>query len=119
MNETKILVNTVIEALQEKKGKNILTMDMTNLEGAICQHFIICQGNTPTQVSALSDSVWDMVYERLHEKPMGAIGMQEAQWVAMDYGTVMVHVFIPVTREYYNLENLWADALVTEIPDIL
>jgi ribosome-associated protein len=119
MNETNILVNTVIEALQEKKGKNILTMDMTKLDGSICQHFVICQGNTPTQVSALSDSVWDMVYERLHEKPMGAIGMQEAQWVAMDYGTVMVHVFIPATREYYNLENLWADALVTEIPDIL
>ncbi|GHU63591.1 ribosomal silencing factor RsfS [Bacteroidia bacterium] len=119
MNETNILVNTVVEALQEKKGRNILTMDMSKLDGSICQHFVICQGNTPTQVSALSDSVWDLVYDRLHEKPMGAIGMQEAQWIAMDYGTVMVHVFIPATREYYNLENLWADALVTEIPDIL
>jgi ribosome-associated protein len=119
MGEVKILVNTIIEALQEKKGKQILTMDLSKLEGAICQYFIICQGNTPTQVSALSDSVWDMVYERLSEKPLGAVGMREAQWIAMDYGTVMLHIFIPEIREFYNLENLWADAAMTEIPDIL
>ncbi|MDR0865966.1 MAG: ribosome silencing factor [Candidatus Symbiothrix sp.] len=119
MDETKVLVNSIIEALQEKKGKRIITMDLSNLEGAICKYFIIAQGNTPTQVSALSDSVWDVVYEKMHEKPMGAVGMKEAQWIAMDYGTVMLHIFIPHIREYYNLENLWADADVTEIPDIL
>jgi ribosome-associated protein len=119
MNETTILVNTIIDALQEKKGKKIITMNLSGIEGSICQYFIICQGNTPVQVSALSDSVWDMVYARLHEKPMGAVGMWEAQWVAMDYGTVMLHIFIPAIREYYNLETLWADADVTEIPDVL
>ncbi|GHT08578.1 ribosomal silencing factor RsfS [Bacteroidia bacterium] len=119
MGETKILVDTITEALQEKKGKRIITMNLSELEGSICQYFIICQGNTPTQVSALSDSVWDLVYEKLREKPMGAVGMREAQWIAMDYGTVMIHIFIPEIREYYNLENLWADADVTEIPDIL
>jgi ribosome-associated protein len=119
MDETKVLVNTIVEALQEKKGKNIILLNLTRLEGAICQYFIIAQGNTPTQVSALSDEVWDLVYDRLHEKPLGAIGMQEAQWIAMDYGSVMLHVFIPHIRAYYNLENLWADADVTEIPDIL
>ena len=118
-DETKILVNTIIDALQEKKGKKIIIMDLRELEGSICQYFVICQGNTPTQVSALSDSVWDMVVEKLNEKPLGAVGMQEAQWIAMDYGTVMLHIFIPEIREYYNLENLWADANVTEIPDIL
>jgi ribosome-associated protein len=119
MNETKILVNTIIEALQEKKGKKIIAMDLSEIEGSICRYFIIAQGNTPIQVSALSDSVWDLVYERLREKPLGAIGMKEAQWIAMDYGTVILHVFIPEIREYYSLENLWADANVTEIPDIL
>jgi ribosome-associated protein len=119
MDEAKILVETIIEALQEKKGKRIVIMDMSTLEGSICKYFIICQGNTPIQVSALSDSVWDIVSDRIHEKPLGAIGMKEAQWVAMDYGTVMLHIFIPNIREYYNLENLWADAEVTEIPDIL
>jgi ribosome-associated protein len=67
----------------------------------------------------LCDSVWDRVYEQLHEKPTGAIGMKEAQWVAMDYGTVILHIFIPQLRDYYNLENLCADAALTEIPDVL
>jgi ribosome-associated protein len=119
MNETTYLVTTIVEALQEKKGKKIITMDLSKLDGSICQYFIICQGNTPIQTSALSDSVWDLVYEKLHEKPLGAAGMREAQWIAMDYGTVILHIFIPEMREYYNLENLWADADVLEIPDIL
>jgi len=117
--EVKLLVKTIVEALQEKKGKKIITMNLSKIEGSICQYFIICQGNTPTQVSALSDSAWDVVYERLHEKPLGAVGMQEARWIAMDYGTVILHIFIPEIREYYNLEHLWADAEITEIPDIL
>jgi ribosome-associated protein len=119
MNGTEILVSTIIDALQNKKGKKIVTVDLSKLESSICQYFIICHGNTATQVSALSDSVWDIVYERLNEKPMGAVGTREAQWIAMDYGTVMLHIFIPAAREYYNLENLWADADVTEIPDVL
>ncbi|MDR1763552.1 MAG: ribosome silencing factor [Dysgonamonadaceae bacterium] len=119
MDDTKILINTIVEALQDKKGRKIVTMDMTKLENSICQYFIICQGNTPTQVSSLSDSVWDKVYERMHEKPLGAVGMQEARWIAMDYGTVMLHIFVPEIRAYYNIENLWADAALTEIPDIL
>ena len=119
MDDVKNLVETVVEALQEKKGKQIITMDLSKSENSICQYFIICQGKTSTQVSALYDSVWDRVYERLNEKPMGAVGMREAQWIAMDYGNVMVHLFIPELREFYNLENLWADAAATEIPDIL
>ncbi|MDR0832899.1 MAG: ribosome silencing factor [Candidatus Symbiothrix sp.] len=119
MNETKILVNKVVEALQEKKGQKIVTLDVSQLEGSICNYFIVAQGNTPTQVSALSDSVWDRVADDLKEKPLGAIGMQEAQWVAMDYGTVIVHIFVPELRNFYSLENLWADAETTEIPDDL
>jgi len=119
MDDVNNLVETVVEALQEKKGRRIVTMDLSKLENAICQYFIICQGKTPTQVSALSDSVWDMVYDRLKEKPMGAVGMKEAQWIAMDYGSVILHIFIPELREFYNLENLWADATMAEIPDIL
>jgi len=119
MNEVKKLVETVVEALQEKKGRRIVTMDLSKLENSICQYFIICQGKTPTQVSALCDSVWDKVFELQKEKPMGAVGMREAQWIAMDYGTVMLHIFLPEVREFYNLEHLWADADLAEIPDIL
>ncbi|MDH8701898.1 ribosome-associated protein [Dysgonomonadaceae bacterium PH5-43] len=119
MDETQILVDTIIDALQDKKGKKITVIDLTKIESAICKYFIIAQGNTPTQVSALSDSVWDKVYEKIQEKPLGAVGMKEAQWIAMDYGTVMIHIFTPEVREFYNLENLWADADIKEIPDVL
>ncbi len=119
MDELKVLVNTIVDALQDKKGKNITTVDMQNLPGTICQYFVICEGNTPTQVSALSDSVWDKVSENLKEKPLGAEGMRNAQWIAMDYGSVILHIFVPELREYYNLENLWADATLNKIPDIL
>lgn len=114
MSETEVLVAKIVEALQEKKGRNIISMNLKELPGSICQYFVICEGGSPTQVSALSDSVWDMVADDLHEKPLGAVGVREAQWIAMDYGTVIVHIFLPELREYYNLENLWADAPVVE-----
>ncbi|MDR1121287.1 MAG: ribosome silencing factor [Dysgonamonadaceae bacterium] len=119
MDQEKVLLKKIIEGLQEKKGKNIMTVDMRELPGSICQYFVICEGNTPIQVSALSDSVWDYVYETLHEKPMGADGVRNAQWIAMDYGTIMLHIFLPELRNYYKLENLWADAKLDKIPDIL
>jgi ribosome-associated protein len=116
--ETTPLVNKIIESLQDKKGHNITTIDLSGLDGSICTYFVICEGNSPTQVSALSDSVWDKVSDDLREKPLGAIGMREAQWIAMDYGTIIVHIFLPEMREYYNLENLWADGEITKIPDM-
>ncbi len=118
MDETQALVNTIVEALQEKKGKRIVTMNLSELETSICKYFIICEGNTPIQTSALSDNVWDKVHEKHHEKPLGAVGQREAQWIAMDYGTVMLHIFVPEYREYYNLEALWADGEITEILDV-
>ena len=114
MIETAVLVSKIVEALQDKKGRDIITMNLTEIPGSICQYFVICEGGSPTQVSALSDSVWDKVFEDLKEKPLGAVGMQEAQWIAMDYGTVIVHIFLPKVRQYYNLENLWADAQIEE-----
>jgi iojap-like ribosome-associated protein len=119
MDGTKQVLSTIIEGLQDKKGKNIVSMDLSHLENSICQYFVICEGNTPTQVSALSDKVWDLVYEKHKEKPLGAVGMRDAQWVAMDYGNIMLHIFTPDVRQYYNLEALWADAKFTEIPDVL
>jgi len=114
MAGTEVLVAKIVEALQDKKGRNIITMNLTEVPGSICQYFVICEGGSPTQVSALSDSVWDKVSDDLKEKPLGAVGMREAQWIAMDYGTVIVHIFLPELRSYYNLENLWADAEVKD-----
>ena len=99
-NDTDLLVAKIIEGLQEKKGHKITTIDLSKINGSICQYFVICEGNSPTQVSALSDSVWDVVGDQLKEKPLGAIGMQEAQWIAMDYGTVIVHIFLQIGRAH-------------------
>ncbi len=118
MNQTKELVNTIVEGLQEKKGKNIVTVDLTQFSGAICQYMVVCEGNTPSQVSALCDSVWDFARRKAGEKPLSIDGEREAHWIGMDYGTVLVHIFLPEQREFYNLETLWADSKVTQIPDI-
>ena len=99
MEQTKTLVKTITEA-------------------TICQYFIICQGNSPTQVEAITESVGDMVREQLHEKPAHVVGLENAQWVAMDYTDVLVHIFLPDVREYYDLEHLWEDAPLTRIPDL-
>lgn len=112
------LVETITEAIQEKKGKDIVIADLGNIDGAIAQYFIICQGNSPAQVDAIAQSVGDMVRERLGEKPVGVVGLETAQWVAIDFVDVLVHIFLPETREFYDLEHLWEDAPINHIPDI-
>ena len=111
------LVKTITEAIQEKKGSHIVVADLTKIEGTICRYFIICQGNSPTQVDAIADSVSDLCRERLKEKPAHVVGRENSQWVAMDYGDVLVHIFLPDVREYYDLEHLWEDAELTVIED--
>ena len=115
MNE---LVKTITEAIQEKKGSRIVVADLTKIEGTICHYFIICQGNSPTQVDAIAESVGDLCRERLKEKPAHVVGRENAQWVAMDYGDVLVHIFLPDVREYYDLEHLWEDAELTVMEDV-
>lgn len=118
MKEVKSLVNNIIGACQEKKAKNIVTVNMTKLPGSICQYFVICEGSTPTQVSAISDEIIDYVKKKTKERPITTDGLREARWVGIDYGTVIVHVFIPELREFYDIEHLWADAELEQIPDI-
>ncbi|MDD6209760.1 MAG: ribosome silencing factor [Bacteroidales bacterium] len=117
-DEAELLVAKVVEGIQEKKGKNIVTVDLRALPSGICQFFVICEGNTPTQVSAISDSVWEYVRKETKEKPYIVDGERNAEWIAMDYGTVIVHIFLPERRAYYNLEHLWADAKLNRIPDL-
>ena len=118
MEQTNVLVNTIVKGIQEKKGSGIVVADLSSVEGAICRFFVICQGGSPAQVEAITESVGDMAREQLHEKPARVVGLENAQWVAMDYGDVLVHVFLPDVRKYYDLEHLWADAPLTQIPDL-
>lgn len=118
MSKKNILVEKITEAIQEKKGKGIVIADLSGIEDTICNYFVICQGNSPSQVSTIVDSIWDHVHQETGNKPSAIDGLRNAQWVAMDYGDVLVHTFLPEVREFYNLENLWADAKLTRIPDI-
>lgn len=118
MNDTKELVKRITEGIQEKKGKQIVIADLTNIEDTISNYFIICQGNSPSQVMAIVDSVKEYVRKTTRNKAIAVDGLRNAQWVAMDYSDVLVHVFLPETRHHYNLETLWADAHLTQIPDL-
>ena len=118
MNKTDKIVQKITEAIQEKKGKRIVIADLTTIEDTICNYFVICEGNSPSQVTAIVDSIKDYVRKETGEKVYAVDGLRNAQWVAMDYGDVLVHVFLPEERDFYNLENLWADAKLTEIPDL-
>ncbi|MDR1381867.1 MAG: ribosome silencing factor [Tannerella sp.] len=118
MNQTNLLVETIVKGLQEKKGHDIVTVDLRETAGAICRYMVICEGRNPNQVSSLSDSVWDTVHRELEDKPSSIHGLRNSQWVGMDYGTVIVHIFLPGTRSFYRLENLWEDSKIEKIPNI-
>ncbi len=118
MNENKILIDRIVEGIQEKKGKRITVVDMTNIENTVFGYFVICQGDSSTQVHAIAESVRRYVSKALHIKPFSTDGYENAEWIIADYGEVLVHIFQREAREFYRLEELWEDAVLTEIPDL-
>ncbi len=117
MAETKQVLSAIVEGLQEKKAKKITIVDMTQLE-APCAYFVIAQGESNTQVMSMTTSVKDYVREHLKTKPFAVDGTDNCLWVAMDYSEIIVHIFQPEVREYYDIEHLWNDAVITNIPDL-
>lgn len=108
----------IIEGIQERKGRSITVIDLSGVEMAPVSEFIICQGNSTQQVASIADSVRDYLFENYGIKPYNYDGYRNAQWIVIDYGDTLVHVFTRETRQLYNLEELWADAPITEIPDL-
>ena len=118
MDQTKLLLDTIVDGLQEKKGRNIVTVDLREMSGAICQYMVVCEGNNPNQITALSDSVWEMANRKMQEKPVSVDGLRNSIWIGMDYGTIIVHIFSSEARAFYRLESLWEDSKIIKIPDI-
>ncbi|MGL4294060.1 MAG: ribosome silencing factor [Bacteroidales bacterium] len=118
MREKNSLVEKIVEGLQEKKAKNIVVADMTEIEGAAFRYFVICQGTSTTQVNSIADAMIDYVREETGIRPFAYDGFKNSEWIAVDYSDIIVHVFLPEVREFYKLEQLWADAKLTEIPDL-
>lgn len=108
----------IIEGIQERKGRSISVVDLSGIESAPVPEFIICQGNSTQQVAAIADSVRDHLLDKYGIKPYNYDGYRNAQWIVIDYGDILVHVFTRDTRQLYNLEELWADAPIIEIPDL-
>jgi ribosome-associated protein len=113
----KELKNKVIEGLQDKRGRRIVTLDISKIENSISDFFIICHGTSNTHVDAIVDSVIDKVKKDLNDKPFSKEGMENLTWVLLDYGNVIVHVFQEEYRNFYNLEDLWADAHIETYED--
>jgi ribosome-associated protein len=115
---SKELVDAIVEGIQEKKGVNIVILDMTKIENTICEYFVICDGDSNIHVDAVADSVNEYVRKKLNDRPVHVEGRENAEWILIDYVDVIVHLFQRSIREFYNLEGLWADAKRTEIENL-
>ena len=105
----------IIEAIQEKKGHQIVTIDLSEVENSICDRFIICHGESITQVGAIAESIEKKLREETNIRAHHVEGLQNSQWVLLDFFDILVHVFQKEYRSFFNLEELWADGIVKRI----
>ncbi|HEY6978025.1 MAG TPA: ribosome silencing factor [Chitinophagaceae bacterium] len=108
---------SIIKAIQEKKGENIISLDLRKIPEAVADFFIICQATTATQIKAIADFVEEKVKKDCGEIPYRDEGRQSMHWVLIDYINVVVHVMLPETRRFYKLEEMWSDGALTEHND--
>lgn len=106
------LLDVIIESIQDKKGKKIVSIDLRKIENSIFDYFIICHGTSTTHVSAIADSIEIKPKELLGVRPAHIEGVQNSQWVLIDFEGIVVHVFLEEQRSFYRLEDLWADGKV-------
>ena len=116
-SESAMLADIVINAIHEKKGEQVVKIDMRPINSPIADFFIVCQGSNRTQVEAIVDSIDMEVEKAIGIRPSHLEGRENAEWMLIDYFDVVVHVFQPETRSFYKLESLWADADITEVPE--
>lgn len=109
------VLDAVVDGMLDKKAKNIMLIDLRELENRVCDYFVICDADSTTHVDAIADSVEDVVKKKTNEKPYHTEGHQNSEWIIIDYIDVVAHVFLREKREYYNLEALWADGEVKQI----
>ena len=114
-SDTDVLITHIIEGVENLKGEDIQLLDLRAIENTPCEYFIICNGNSNIHVKAIVQSIQKTVSKALKEKPFHVEGQENAEWILIDYISVVVHVFQKHIREYYNLEALWGDAKTTQI----
>ncbi len=104
------IFKTIIQAIQEKKGENVISLDLRKIPEAVADFFIICEASSTTQVKAIADSIEEEVKKNCDELPYKHEGRQSLQWVLIDYVNVVIHVMLPENRRFYKLEDMWSDA---------
>jgi ribosome-associated protein len=112
---TKDLLDSIVDGITNVKGEDITILDLSEIENAFCQYFVLCNGKSNTQVSAIAASVERTVKTEMHERPYSVEGTQNKHWILMDYTNVIVHIFQEEYREFYDIEGLWGDAKETRI----
>ncbi len=112
-----LLKEEVVKGMQEIKAKNIVCIDLRKIPGAVSDFFVVCHGESSTQVDSIANSVYKTVLADTGEKPWHQEGKQNAEWILLDYVDVVAHVFYKESREFYNIEGLWADAEIEVIAD--
>ncbi len=117
-DESELLLKSVVKGILEKQGRDVIKIDLRNFENRITDYFIICHGNSVTQVDAITESVEETVRKETGEKPAHVEGLENCFWVLLDYIDVVVHIFREEYRRFYSLESLWADAMTEKIEDI-
>ena len=108
------IIKAIIQAIQEKKGEKIISLDLRKIPEAVADFFIVCEAGSSTQVRAIADFIEKEVKEKCIESPYMHEGRQGLQWVIIDYINVVVHIMLPDSRRFYKLEEMWSDAEVEE-----
>jgi ribosome-associated protein len=111
------LVKAIVHGMEEKKGRNIVYLDLRNIPNSVCEFFVLCDAESTTQVNALAYSVEETVKKKTGESPWHMEGLSNNQWILIDYVNVVAHVFQTPYREFYNIEKLWADAELTVVSE--
>ena len=114
LNKNSRLFKTIIKSIQEKKGENIVSLDLRKIHEAVADFFIICEASNPQQIRAIGEFVEEEVKKNCDEMPYKHEGYQALQWVLIDYVNVVVHVMLPEPRKFYQLEEMWSDAVREE-----
>jgi len=108
------IIKTIIAAIQEKKGENVISLDLRKINEAVADFFIVCEANNQPQIRAIADNVQNQVKDKCNEHPYHDEGYQKLQWVLLDYVNVVVHIMLPENRKFYKLEEMWSDAIKAE-----
>lgn len=116
--DSQLLCNAIVEGMQENKAKDIVVLDLRNIANAVTDFFVICSGESSTQVDGISSTVTRHTRKVLQEKPWHQEGKANAEWILLDYVSVVAHIFYRDARHFYELEDLWSDAVRTDIPNL-